>query len=124
MGFIENFPVSDMAKRKAEREVEEMMEIDDPVERLVTLIQAGNSLADISDGYVGAIEDLISPVFKHGLRVAVRTFIESGLPEDELPMEGLRSRMTMVSLMSSASLEAVFDGELADLYLPEDGGNG
>lgn len=126
MGLIEDFPTSEFAKNRARRDVDEAMAEEDFVERVVALIGMGNSGLDVTRDLEPGTEltDVFGPGFRHGIRIAVRTLLESGLAEVDFPIDELKNRVARVSLASSMMTEATYEGDVADLYLAADGGNG
>lgn len=116
---------SEMAINSAIRDIQSIPEFEDPVERTVDLVNRANTGADMLEGFDGSpIELLLNPAFKHGMRVAIRTMLESGMSLDSIPFDGMTEAAFKIDLASSAMTEALYAGNLADLYLLEDGGNG
>ena len=121
---FEGIPVSDMARNRAVRSVQEALDIDDPLEKVTELIIRANNGISIAEGYKGELMDVFSPAFKHGIRVAIRTLAAAGLAAEVIPIEGLIRRALQVDLGSSLLMRQAYNGDPRNLYLPIDGGNG
>ncbi len=131
MAMKETFSFSEMARNKALREIQEAIVPDDTSQTVANLIVGDTNLADLFEG----IEAARVPTTTHeltifmagakiGAQIAVERLLAAGLPEDQLPTQTLKQRMFGFSVASSAAMEARYDGDPADLYMPEDGGNG
>jgi hypothetical protein len=130
MTFHEHLPVSDMARSRANRFVDEIFEEPDEVERTAKLIGATNTALEVMEGFDGGplsffADASVRKGYEHGVRVAIRTLLNVGGPEFVLPTEQLRSKALAVELRHSILMEASMvasGGDIADMYYEEDGG--
>jgi len=126
MGALEDFPISEMAKNQARREAEEAAAPEDPIVKLVSLIQSASNGLDRravyeTYGHLHPDEAMVGEI------TAVKLLVEAGLTVDTQLVDALKERVIMRSLGASAFFEAQLEAEGEDirsLYLAEDGGNG
>ena len=129
MSAAEDFPVSEMALRRAQRSAEEAALIEDPTDRLISLVFNGISSREMVERYVGDANDIFlhSNVMMYGARMVIESLLDAGLQEDQIPIDTLKERIVEVELGLSVLLESKAGDQgrnIADIYLAEDGGNG
>src|SRR5262249_53534517 len=126
MAVEEGFPVSDMAVSRANRSAERAAAHDDPALQIASLVANGIngfSRVSLTAEYVYFLS-IDRSDFLLGVLSCAKGLVNAGLELDEGLLEGLKEQVRQIELGVSTYLESNHQGDIRELYLPEDGGNG